>query len=1127
MLTVNRLVKRYRTGEATVYALDGVSFSLPDTGMVFVLGRSGCGKSTLLHLLGGLERPDEGELLLDGRSLQDFPGGELDAYRNTCVGFVFQEFQALPYFSVRENLSLAPKLQGRAVADEEIDQLLSAVGLEGLGERYPEELSGGQRQRVAIARALLKEPRILLADEPTGALDSGTGEQIIRLLRAQADKRLVVVVTHDEEMAARYADRIITLSDGRVIADSAAPSTMPLDREDAREDAKVLIRAHLPLKSAIRMGLSALFRKKLQLLATLLLCTVALSAFGVVAAMASYDRERVIRRSILDAGVRYATLAPYASVGYYTGGELSYVQQQPFAMNDALLAELQEQTGQRFYPVFNGGLYSGDSAEQRRHAFSIENMKLQKEKSELLDGYVYGFSSLDAVAASEMGYQLTGRMPERNGEIVITEFLYRQFKEYGFCNNRFGERVEASDLNLTPGDPCSILGKHFTVYTDSNAGYAFAEGQPPKYDFIIVGVLDTGFDYARYADFMPGAQPGDSVATALFREEMRVEQTCSPHALCFLDADDIRLMVMGSSLNEKRKTGADFLTLDLHLSLLTPCGGLGLSTVFQEESDIPGMGVHWLDGTPRVALADDEVLLSSDALDYSVELDYTPVLEAIEALVGASHWSATSETDTYYVRLGEAAVPAFTKNNVSAYRERLYACFGELPDAELAMLWTQVLLARPGVAPFLGSPTASEIAAEAREALLPALCSFLHLQVEHPLTAQEGEAVCYVLTTMRDVRPAKKEGGVAAATETPERTHRVYWLQEIYLRYLAASELPTLLENEAFLRYLHTVSGYSAQKWEALDAQRRLEIAAMHYLAYLQRCVGAENVYGTTSRFAAFRRAFDTLWQMAGLAESPVTGTLTLDVLALGDDSTLHSVASERVRVVGVYDATAFASRIVSDKLLALCRAEALALPGAGEGAVQGTMPDGTDGYWCYALTAMPQTEGEIGALLSTELHDGEICLRLSNQIVTTVDRFGGDVEDMTFYIGIVAVVLLVFAGLLIATLISSSVAYQQREIGLLRSLGARPRDVYRVFCSKAAVIGLAAALPACLVSVIATFAINHAARAAGLRLSILYFGPVQLLLTVCLAVALALLGAWLPIFRMNRHTPSEILRGK
>ena len=135
--------------------------------------------------------------------------------------------------------------------------------------------------------------------------------------------------------------------------------------------------------------------------------------------------------------------------------------------------------------------------------------------------------------------------------------------------------------------------------------------------------------------------------------------------------------------------------------------------------------------------------------------------------------------------------------------------------------------------------------------------------------------------------------------------------------------------------------------------------------------------------------------------------------------------------------------------------------------------------------------------------------------------------EDITFYIGIVAVVLLVFAGLLIATLISSSVAYQQREIGLLRSLGARPRDVYRVFCSKAAVIGLAAALPACLVSVIATLVINHAARGAGLRLSILYFGPVQLLLTVCLAVALALLGAWLPIFRMNRHTPSEILRGK
>ncbi len=210
----------YPSGASPVEALKGVSVKFGDKGMIFILGKSGCGKSTLLHLMGGLDRPTSGEFLLDGVSSKDFSKRDLDDYRNRCVGFVFQEYNLLPEFTVQENIGIALQLQGKRAEREKIDAMLAAVGLSFDGPRYPNELSGGQRQRVAIARALIKEPRILFADEPTGALDSKTGNEILTLLKEISAERLVVVVSHDEEFARRFGDRVLGMRDGSIISDS-------------------------------------------------------------------------------------------------------------------------------------------------------------------------------------------------------------------------------------------------------------------------------------------------------------------------------------------------------------------------------------------------------------------------------------------------------------------------------------------------------------------------------------------------------------------------------------------------------------------------------------------------------------------------------------------------------------------------------------------------------------------------------------------------------------------------------------------------------------------------------------------------------------------------------------------
>lgn len=220
MLETRNLKKVYKTKKGvSVTALNDVSIKFPEKGLVFLLGKSGSGKSTLLNLLGGLDKYDEGEIIIKGVSSKDFKQSHFDSYRNTYVGFIFQEYNVLEEFSVGANIALAIELQGKKATDEEINRILKQVDLEGFGDRKPNELSGGQKQRVAIARALVKQPEIIMADEPTGALDSNTGRQVFETLKNLSKDKLVIVVSHDREFAEQFGDRIIELADGNVIDD--------------------------------------------------------------------------------------------------------------------------------------------------------------------------------------------------------------------------------------------------------------------------------------------------------------------------------------------------------------------------------------------------------------------------------------------------------------------------------------------------------------------------------------------------------------------------------------------------------------------------------------------------------------------------------------------------------------------------------------------------------------------------------------------------------------------------------------------------------------------------------------------------------------------------------------------
>lgn len=232
MISVKNLTKIYKLkgkkGVNDVVALNNISVDFPDTGLVFLLGKSGSGKSTLLNSIGGLDTFDSGEIIIKGKSSKDFKQSDFDSYRNTFIGFIFQEYNILEEFTVGKNLSLALELQGKHASKEEVNKLLNQVDLEGYYKRKPNQLSGGQKQRVAIARALIKNPEIIMADEPTGALDSATGKQVMDTLKKLSKTKLVIIVSHDREFAEIYGDRVIELKDGQIIRDETKSEVEPV-----------------------------------------------------------------------------------------------------------------------------------------------------------------------------------------------------------------------------------------------------------------------------------------------------------------------------------------------------------------------------------------------------------------------------------------------------------------------------------------------------------------------------------------------------------------------------------------------------------------------------------------------------------------------------------------------------------------------------------------------------------------------------------------------------------------------------------------------------------------------------------------------------------------------------------
>lgn len=266
MLQLKNITKDYKVGDEKVHALKGVSIDFRESEFVSILGQSGCGKTTLLNIIGGLDRYTEGDLIIGGKSTKEFKNADWDTYRNHSIGFVFQSYNLIPHQTVLSNVELALTLSGVSKTErrQRAKDALVKVGLGDQLKKKPNQMSGGQMQRVAIARALVNEPDILLADEPTGALDSETSVQIMELLKEISKDKLIIMVTHNPELAEKYSNRIIRLLDGRVVDDTNPYDrnvVEPIEKKKAGKEKKIK-KPSMSYFTALSLSLNNLMTKK-------------------------------------------------------------------------------------------------------------------------------------------------------------------------------------------------------------------------------------------------------------------------------------------------------------------------------------------------------------------------------------------------------------------------------------------------------------------------------------------------------------------------------------------------------------------------------------------------------------------------------------------------------------------------------------------------------------------------------------------------------------------------------------------------------------------------------------------------------------------------------------------------
>lgn len=647
VLELKNIKKFYHTKAGTVNALDGVSLTLPSSGLIFILGKSGSGKTTLLNIIGGLDGIDEGEICVQDKNFSAFSAKEYDSYRNTVVGFIFQEYNLLSEYTVEYNIKIAMELQGVPTDEERVDTLLKEFEIENLRNRKPAELSGGQRQRVAIARALVKSPHIIMADEPTGALDSVTGTQVFDTLKRLSRDKLVIVVSHDNEFAEKYADRIIRLVDGKIVEDVSFNEkelhTNVSEREDAviikegadlsfeekellakavkqrkhievteklsfRDKAKTgevvtentqpitFKKSSMKLKTSAYLGWKSVMVKPVRLLITVLISAFAFAAFGLFSSVANFT----VRKGLLNR-LNETPSTMVATVNYI--GEGSLEEKYNLKLSDGALENLAQETGGTVKGIF-------DFRDNLTGRLSYTQTIGELTETGLIVGKKYFTNSINGFIEFDDFKEINadGTFKDFDYSVVAGEYPRLQFDEEGRVIEESLQTVAISTyladsiVYYLNGRP---LDGEYIENAESLLGHHISIGDKK---YTIVGLIDCGEIPSKYDPIQYSATRNEQLNALVDDFNVFINSGAQK---CLFVADGFR-----NAVNKKTNSADVFYAGDTdrmlsvsNVAVKKPLTDYVYNSEHYDEKNILLFnGTYSADG--KVGLADDEVLVN-------------------------------------------------------------------------------------------------------------------------------------------------------------------------------------------------------------------------------------------------------------------------------------------------------------------------------------------------------------------------------------------------------------------------------------------------------------------------------------------------------------------------------------